>query len=200
MQDTIKVWSDGACHPNPGKGGWGWHDSNGSQGNGGMQKTTNNQMEMIAILEALKTYPDDTKVIVYSDSQYCVKGLTIWRKGWQKKNWLKNGAPMPNRGLWLQLEEQIKRLNVSFVWVRGHNGDAGNEKADALARAGRDGLSLSGQFPVSVSKPSVKVNPVTPISSLETPEILVIQVLEQKVLELESRIKEMEITLLGSVL
>ena len=133
----MKIWTDGACEPNPGLGGWGWHRSDGRSACGGQEATTNNRMEMTAILEALIELPDGAEATVYSDSQYCVKGLTIWRKGWQKKNWRKKGLDMPNRDLWLSLENEMNRLNIKFVWVKGHAGDEGNEKADQLADFGR---------------------------------------------------------------
>lgn len=78
--------------------------------------------------------------MIHADSQYCVNGLTIWRPGWQRKNWMKKGEPMINRDLWLALHEETKRVRVSFRWVRGHSGVAGNELADRLATEGR--LSL----------------------------------------------------------
>lgn len=104
---------------------------------GGEMDTTNNRMEMKAILQALRKLPDGAAVRVFSDSQYCVKGLTDWRAGWRRKNWMKKGGPMPNRDLWIALEEQISRVRATFVWVRGHNGDSGNERADELANLGR---------------------------------------------------------------
>lgn len=133
----MEIWTDGACESNPGLGGWGWHRSDGRSACGGEEETTNNRMEMTAILEALRELPDGAHATVYSDSQYCVKGLTSWRHGWKKKNWMKQGKPMPNRDLWIDLEEQLCRLNVSMKWVKGHAGDQGNEKADQLANFGR---------------------------------------------------------------
>lgn len=94
-------------------------------------------MEMTAILEALRKLPDGQKATLYSDSQYCVKGLTIWRAGWRKKKWRKGGKDMPNRDLWVELESQIDRLRVEFQWVKGHAGHKGNERADQLADMGR---------------------------------------------------------------
>lgn len=133
----MQIWTDGACEPNPGIGGWGWHRSDGRFECGGESHTTNNRMEMTAILKALAELPDGAVVTVFSDSQYCIKGLTEWRAGWRKKNWMKKGAPMPNRDLWIRLEEHLQRLSVSFEWVRGHSGDPGNERADELAGHGR---------------------------------------------------------------
>lgn len=133
----MEIWTDGSCSPNPGPGGWGWHSSTGAHDYGGEKHTTNNRMEMSAILEALRKLPDGQQATVYSDSQYCVKGLTIWRTGWKKKDWRKGGEDMPNRDLWLELESQIARLNIEFQWVKGHAGHAGNERADELAEMGR---------------------------------------------------------------
>lgn len=133
----LLIWTDGACYPNPGPGGWGWHRSDGEQAYGGMRETTNNRMELTAILDALKALPDGAQATVYSDSQYCVKGLTVWARGWERKGWMKKGEPMPNRDLWMALHEHKQRVSVRFEWVRGHNGDAGNERADRLAEQGR---------------------------------------------------------------
>ena len=95
-------------------------------------------MELIAIYEAIKGLPDGQFATVYSDSQYCVNGLTIWRKAWKKKDWMQKDAPRVNRDLWIQIDPHVSRLNISFVWVRGHNGNAGNERADELAMMGRN--------------------------------------------------------------
>lgn len=133
----MKIWTDGGCYPNPGPGGWGWVRCDGVEEFGGEHGTTNNRMEMTAILKALDKLPDGQIVTVYSDSQYCVKGLTTWRNGWKKKNWMKNGSPMINRDLWIELESHVTRLYVTFKWVRGHNGNVMNDKADSLATVGR---------------------------------------------------------------
>lgn len=94
-------------------------------------------MELIAILMAMRSMRDGEVATIYSDSQYCVNGLTIWHRGWMRKQWKKNGVPMPNRDLWLALHEERGRLTVDLLWVRGHNGDPGNERADKLANEGR---------------------------------------------------------------
>lgn len=133
----MNIWTDGACEPNPGIGGWGWHRDDGVCRFGGATDTTNNRMEMMAILQALRELPDGSVVTIHSDSQYCIKGLTAWREGWRRKNWMKKGVPMLNRDLWLALEDQMGRVQAKFEWVRGHNGDAGNERADELAAQGR---------------------------------------------------------------
>lgn len=133
----IQIWTDGSCYPNPGPGGWGWHRCDGKQGYGGDINTTNNRMEMTAILKSLIELPRGQEVLIYSDSQYCIKGLTEWRKGWKRKNWIKKGEPMINRDLWIDLDQHVERLSITFEWVRGHNGNAGNEYADYLAGLGR---------------------------------------------------------------
>lgn len=115
---------------------------------GGERDTTNNRMEMTAILMALKALPNKAVAAIRSDSQYCINGLTIWRNGWMRRQWKKkDGAPMPNRDLWLALEEQRARVKPTFVWVRGHNGDVGNERADHLATLGM--RSQKAQAPVA---------------------------------------------------
>ena len=134
---AVRIWTDGACYPNPGPGGWGWHRSDGEQAYGGVRETTNNRMELTAILEALKALPDGAQATVYSDSQYCVNGLTVWARGWEREDWKKKGEPMPNRDLWMALHEQKQRVVARFEWVRGHNGNEGNERADRLAAMGQ---------------------------------------------------------------
>lgn len=133
----MDIWTDGSANPNPGAGGWGWHRSDGVSRCGGEIETTNNRMEMTAILEALRELPNGQQATVYSDSQYCVKGLTIWRSGWRRKGWTKKNADMPNRDLWLLLEEEMIRCNIDMQWVKGHSGHPENDKADELAERGR---------------------------------------------------------------
>lgn len=135
------IWTDGACDPNPGIGGWGWHRSDGASQVGGEARTTNNRMELTAILRAMQALPDGAAAVIHSDSTYCVNGLTVWAKSWAKRNWMQKGhnksEPLANRDLWLALEAEKKRVSVKFKWVRGHNGDPGNERADKLANEGR---------------------------------------------------------------
>ena len=144
QEKSLSIWTDGACHPNPGAGGWGWIRSDGESRCGGEAHTTNNRMEMVAILRALTELPDNHNVTVFSDSQYCVKGLTIWRNGWKRKDWKKKGEPMINRDLWLELDIQVLRLKITFEWVRGHSGNKNNEIADMLANRGR--MYVSGNL------------------------------------------------------
>lgn len=135
----LVIYTDGACVPNPGAGGWGWHRSDGAQACGGDRVTTNNRMEMTAILRAMEALPDGATATINSDSQYCVKGLNVWSGRWAKRGWtMKEGKPVLNVDLWHALVEQRARLQVRFAWVRGHAGDAGNERADSLAATGRE--------------------------------------------------------------
>jgi len=144
------VWTDGACEPNPGIGGWGYlirghGDSGVIEAFGGELNTTNNRMELTAVLMALQCLPDGAQAVIHSDSTYVVNGLTAWRTRWRKRGWCrKTGEPMLNRDLWLLLEAQALRVAAAqFRWVRGHSGEAGNERADRLAAAGRAGTSVS---------------------------------------------------------
>jgi ribonuclease HI len=123
-------------------GGWAWfNESTGEHDFGGVRETTNNRMEMTAILSALRKLPDGSSVKIYSDSTYCVTGLNQWRHGWKKKGWVKAGKPILNADLWKELDKETYRVNATFVWVRGHNGTRGNEMADLLANKGRDSCS-----------------------------------------------------------
>ena len=137
-----EIWTDGACEPNPGIGGWGYllRDDQGltREECGGLRSTTNNRMELTAILMALKALPNGASAVIYSDSQYCVNGLTSWHAKWVKKDWKrKDGTDMPNRDLWLALHDENRRVRAAYKWVRGHNGNVGNERADTLANIGR---------------------------------------------------------------
>lgn len=141
-QGTFMVWTDGACWPNPGPGGWGYIIRRPSsaviEASGGASAATNNRMELTAVLEALRALPDGAKVIVHSDSTYVVKGMSIWRNAWRQRGWRKkNGEPIPNDDLWQELDRQALRVRATFVWVRGHDGNEGNERADRLAALGR---------------------------------------------------------------
>ena len=142
----MNIWTDGSCYPNPGPGGWAWfNEATGESDCGGEHGTTNNRMEMLAILKALSELPNRERVTIHSDSQYCIKGLTIWRNGWKRKDWMKNGQPMVNRDLWVKLDGHVSRLNIDFRWVKGHSGNRFNEMVDRLAAQGRSGLGGTGK-------------------------------------------------------
>lgn len=138
------VYCDGACSGNGVKesapGGWGALVLEGSQvrgGFGGSAGTTNNRMELSAAIQALQLLPKGAKALVRTDSQYVIKGCTEWRAGWVRKG-MKNskGEPVANPELWKTLWAEVDARQVKFEWVKGHNGDAGNELADALAVRG----------------------------------------------------------------
>ena len=140
MSDTIEIWTDGACSGNPGPGGWGALLKSGDHEkelHGGEPDTTNNRMELMAAIEALNALKKPSKVILHTDSTYVKDGLTKWIHGWKRNGW-KNAAkkPVKNKDLWLALEEANKRHQVDWRWVKGHDGDEGNERADELARLG----------------------------------------------------------------
>lgn len=136
----VDIYTDGACSGNPGPGGWGVLIIDGDQRrelNGGEADTTNNRMELIAAIEGLAATKDISAVNLYTDSQYVKNGVTQWMAGWKKNGW-KTAAkkPVKNKDLWLALDEQTKGRAIDWRWVKGHAGDPGNERADALAREG----------------------------------------------------------------
>ena len=136
----VVIYTDGACKRNPGPGGWGAWLSSGEferELSGGEALTTNNRMELTAVIEALTALKRSCQVDVFTDSQYVRQGITQWIHNWKARGWTtSNKSPVKNADLWRQLDEAARRHQVAWHWVRGHTGDAGNEKADALANAG----------------------------------------------------------------
>jgi ribonuclease HI len=140
----IDIYTDGACRGNPGPGGWGalliYKDADKAI-YGGEIDTTNNRMEMTAIIEALKIVKMDCNITLYTDSKYVMDGITKWLSNWKKKGWItSNKKPVKNKDLWQILEESISKFNIEWQWVKGHAGIPGNEKADELANQGIDEL------------------------------------------------------------
>jgi len=140
MMSEVELFTDGACSGNPGPGGWGvilrWKGSE-KELCGGEAETTNNRMEMTAVLEGLKALKRGCKVSVYTDSQYVQKGITQWIWGWKKRDWkTADNKPVKNVDLWQALDQEVARHEVSWHWVKGHAGHPENERADALARQG----------------------------------------------------------------
>ena len=134
----IEIFTDGACSGNPGPGGWGvLIIENGDEQElfGGEPETTNNRMEMQAVIEALKATTGP--VILYTDSQYVKNGITDWIKGWKRNGW-KTAAkkPVKNKDLWIEIDDLADGRSIDWRWVKGHAGHEGNERADELARRG----------------------------------------------------------------
>lgn len=134
--NILEIYTDGACSGNPGAGGWGAllrYGDNEKEIFGGEDLTTNNRMELLAAIKALEAVTKPIKIHLYTDSQYVQRGVNEWMVGWKAKGW---PAKIKNQDLWKQLDEAVSSHDVEFFWVRGHNGHADNERADALARAG----------------------------------------------------------------
>lgn len=140
----VELYTDGACSGNPGPGGWAYilkHPGSGSEkvDNGGEKPTTNNRMELMAVIRGLEALGKPTRVELYSDSQYVLKGLKEWMASWKKRGWKTAGKqPVKNQDLWMRLDELMGEHTLSFHWVRGHNDHPENERADRLAVAARD--------------------------------------------------------------
>ena len=138
--DIIYIYSDGACKGNPGVGGWGALLVTGGHRkeiSGGEANTTNNRMEMTAVIRALESLKRPSTVEVHTDSQYVQKGISEWMPGWKRRNWrTADGKPVKNQDLWLQLDALSQLHRIEWKWVRGHAGHPENERADALANLG----------------------------------------------------------------
>lgn len=136
----VEIYTDGACSGNPGPGGWGAilrYNGHERELNGGEVETTNNRMEMRAVIEALRALKKRSRVELYTDSQYVKQGIEDWLKGWKAKGWkTASKKPVKNQDLWMEIDELVGQHDISFHWVRGHDGHPENERADALARAG----------------------------------------------------------------
>lgn len=128
----IEIYTDGACNPNPGKGAWAWALDEKTYDVGVEEITTNNRMEMMAIIQAIefvKREGFDDEVTIYSDSQYCVNGFNSWMYNWQRKGWKKRGG-LKNSDLWQLM--WVNKRGIKLSWVRGHSGNKMNEFADQL--------------------------------------------------------------------
>jgi len=199
----IELWTDGACKGNPGPGGWGAilliSDQAPLELSGYDPATTNNRMELTAVIEGLKALPDRAgTVTVHTDSQLVVKGMTEWIAGWQRKQWRKSdGDPVLNAELWRALLAESQRLGqVRWQWVRGHSGVPLNERADQLAVAAierRGGMKSTANLstkvstipPTSVQAPLSGQQPIQSVlvlpSNLELSELDLLRELEQRV-------------------
>ena len=142
--NRIEIFTDGACRGNPGKGGWGaFIRSNGKEESiyGGENDTTNNIMELTAAIKALEYLPENSRVILTTDSKYVVQGITEWIENWKSRGW-KTAAKKPvlNKELWQRLDHLTSLHSIEWQWVKGHSGHRENEIADQLANTGIDDL------------------------------------------------------------
>jgi ribonuclease HI len=139
-ETIIDIFTDGACSGNPGPGGWGAILRQGEHVRelcGGEPGTTNNRMEMLAVIEALQSLKRSVKARVYTDSQYVQKGISEWIHSWKRRGWkTADKQPVKNEDLWRRLDALAAEHSLEWHWVRGHNGHVENERADALARQG----------------------------------------------------------------
>ncbi len=140
----VELHTDGACSGNPGPGGWAFilkHPASGKvvDGSGGEPETTNNRMELLAVINGLRAIKKPSRVELYSDSKYVLDGLSEWMPDWKKRGW-KTAAkkPVKNQDLWMELDELAARHDVSFHWIKGHNEHPENEACDRMAVAARD--------------------------------------------------------------
>jgi ribonuclease HI len=146
--DKVEIYTDGACKGNPGKGGWGALLVAGAHQKelfGGEELTTNNRMELMAVIQALNTLKRPCQIVLHTDSQYVLKGITEWLSGWKAKGWkTASKAPVKNVDLWQALDQAQSVHQIEWRWVKGHAGHPGNEKADALANRGVESVQQTG--------------------------------------------------------
>jgi ribonuclease HI len=140
LSEVIEIFTDGACKGNPGPGGWGALLRVGAKEKelfGGEPLTTNNRMELTAVIRALEALKRRSKVRLHTDSQYVQKGISEWITGWKKRGWkTADKKPVKNVDLWLELDKLAAQHDIEWLWVRGHTGHEGNERADQLANQG----------------------------------------------------------------
>lgn len=136
---TVELYTDGACSGNPGPGGWGVlliYGDHRRELSGGAGATTNNRMELQAVIEGIAALKRECRVRIHTDSVYVMKGMTEWMPNWKARGWkTADRKPVKNVDLWRRLDQELSSHEVSWRWVRGHSGDPGNERADTLARA-----------------------------------------------------------------
>jgi ribonuclease HI len=144
MIEPVIIYTDGACRGNPGVGGWGVilsYKGKEKELYGGDKDTTNNRMELMAAIQALEALTKPCSVRLYSDSSYVLKGITEWLPNWKKRGWKTSAKqPVKNVDLWQRLDAAIAQHTIEWRWVKGHSGDKGNDRADALANLGIDSL------------------------------------------------------------
>ncbi len=140
MTDRVIIYTDGACKGNPGIGGWGvWlrYKDKEKQICGGELMTTNNRMELMAVIQALELLKRGCEIALYTDSNYVKQGFTQWLPNWKRRGWkTADKKPVKNEDLWRRLDQATVRHQIQWCWVKGHSGDVGNDKADQLANQG----------------------------------------------------------------
>lgn len=145
---VVRIHTDGACKGNPGPGGWAAvleYDGRERELSGGEKMTTNNRMELLAAIRALEALKRPCQVELITDSQYVKQGITSWMANWKRRAWrTADGSEVKNRDLWEALDRQAQRHQVQWFWVRGHSGNAGNERVDRLANQAIDELLGAG--------------------------------------------------------
>ena len=137
LKQILKIYTDGACRGNPGLGGWGAilkYDNRIKEINGFSEKTTNNIMELTAVIKSLQELNRPCNIIITTDSNYVKDGITKWIHNWKKNGWkTANKKPVKNKNLWLELDNLVKQHQINWQWIKGHSGHPDNEKADQLA-------------------------------------------------------------------
>ncbi|MBO7656419.1 MAG: ribonuclease HI [Alphaproteobacteria bacterium] len=144
INKMLKIWTDGSCLGNPGPGGWAFVATDGkniAHRSGGEASTTNNRMELMAVIRAITAAHRHSEVEIHTDSQYVKNGMQTWIKNWRKNNWrTADKKPVKNQDLWQKLDELANNTKIHWVWVRGHNGEEFNEMCDELARTAAEKL------------------------------------------------------------
>ena len=156
----IRLYTDGACIDNPGPGGWAYilkhsASSKSKEGSGGEHDSTNNRMEITAVIRGLEALKNPSIVELFSDSQYVVQAINDWMAKWKRKGWKKSGEPLKNLDLWRRLDELMATHQLKATWVRGHVGHAENERCDELATKAAAAIAKTPK-PVKEKLPDVK--------------------------------------------
>lgn len=145
MTEIVNIFTDGACKGNPGPGGWGvcmHYKTHEKELCGGEKETTNNRMELTAAIQALESLNRPCQIKLHTDSKYVLQGITDWLHNWKKRGWKTSANnPVKNEDLWRRLDQAIQRHQIEWIWVKGHAGNDGNERADRLANKGIDTLN-----------------------------------------------------------
>lgn len=140
----IKIWTDGSCLGNPGPGGWGFIATDGTnvaERSGGEKDTTNNRMELMAVIRALSAAHRHNEIELHVDSKYVKEGMESWMHNWKRNNWrTRTNKPVKNQDLWQQLDKLAQNIKIHWVWVKGHAGEEFNERVDTLARTAAESL------------------------------------------------------------